>query len=119
MKVLVTGGAGFIGSHTVDLLVERGHGVVILDCLDPQVHGAAAKLPSYVERHVAAGKAAFVYGRGEDRARRPRPAARAGRRPPPPRPYTESNAVGTATVLDAMIALLPSRRRLVVASSIS
>lgn len=38
MKVLVTGGAGFIGSHTVDLLLERGHNVRILDNLQPRVH---------------------------------------------------------------------------------
>jgi len=38
MKVLVTGGAGFIGSHTVDLLLERGHEVRILDSLQPRVH---------------------------------------------------------------------------------
>ena len=33
MKVLVTGGAGFIGSHLVDRLVEEGHQVVIVDNL--------------------------------------------------------------------------------------
>lgn len=38
MKVLVTGGAGFIGSHTVDLLLERGYEVRILDSLQPRVH---------------------------------------------------------------------------------
>ena len=38
MKVLVTGGAGFIESHTVDLLVERGFDVRILDNLEDQVH---------------------------------------------------------------------------------
>lgn len=37
-KVLVTGGAGFIGSHIVDLLVDEGYNVRILDNLDPQVH---------------------------------------------------------------------------------
>src|SRR5262245_24396750 len=38
MKVLVTGGAGFIGSHTCDRLVELGHEVVVLDALMPPVH---------------------------------------------------------------------------------
>lgn len=37
-KVLVTGGAGFIGSHTVDVLIENGYEVVVLDNLEPQVH---------------------------------------------------------------------------------
>jgi dTDP-L-rhamnose 4-epimerase len=40
MHVLVTGGAGFIGSHTVDGLVERGHAVRILDSLEKPVHQA-------------------------------------------------------------------------------
>ena len=38
MKVLVTGGAGFIGSFIVDRCVEKGHEVTIFDNLDPQVH---------------------------------------------------------------------------------
>lgn len=38
MKALVTGGAGLIGSHIVDLLLERGHSVRILDNLEPTVH---------------------------------------------------------------------------------
>jgi len=37
-RVLVTGGAGFIGSHTVDVLLEKGYDVRILDSLQPRVH---------------------------------------------------------------------------------
>ena len=46
-KVLVTGGAGFIGSFLVDRLVELGHEVTIYDNLDPQVH-LGGKPPSFL-----------------------------------------------------------------------
>jgi dTDP-L-rhamnose 4-epimerase len=51
MRVLVTGGAGFIGSHTVDLLLEKGYQVRILDNLQPRVHprGKPAWLPEEAE----------------------------------------------------------------------
>jgi dTDP-L-rhamnose 4-epimerase len=38
MKILVTGGAGFIGSHIVDELIALGHNVVVVDDLDPAAH---------------------------------------------------------------------------------
>lgn len=38
-KILVTGGAGFIGSHTVDLLIKSKYQPIIIDNLEPQVHG--------------------------------------------------------------------------------
>ncbi len=47
-NVLVTGGAGFIGSFIVDALVEKGHKVRILDNLEPQVHGKEQKKPDYL-----------------------------------------------------------------------
>ncbi len=48
MNLLVTGGAGFIGSHLVDALVEAGHRVRVLDSLEPQVHGADRARPAYL-----------------------------------------------------------------------
>jgi len=40
VRILVTGGAGFIGSHVADLLAERGHEPLLLDALLPQAHGS-------------------------------------------------------------------------------
>jgi dTDP-L-rhamnose 4-epimerase len=47
MRVLVTGGAGFIGSHVVDALVAAGHEIVVVDALLPQAHGGTA--PSWCD----------------------------------------------------------------------
>ncbi|WP_034269636.1 NAD-dependent epimerase/dehydratase family protein [Haloechinothrix halophila] len=50
MRVLVTGGAGFIGSHVADLLAEHGHDPVLLDALVPTAHDGGEP-PGYVSRH--------------------------------------------------------------------
>lgn len=50
--VLVTGGAGFIGSHLCDQLLADGHRVRVLDNLSPQVHGDAAGRPDYLDGDV-------------------------------------------------------------------
>jgi UDP-glucose 4-epimerase len=50
MKVLVSGGAGFIGSHIVDALLREGHGVAVIDDLSS---GSRDNLPAGVPLHVA------------------------------------------------------------------
>ena len=59
--VLVIGGAGFIGSHTVDALLDRGHKVRVLDALVPAVHPEGI-LPDYLP-----ADAEFIHGDLRDR----------------------------------------------------
>ena len=61
MRVLVTGGAGFIGSHTADRLLEEGHDVRILDNLQKPVHLKGK--PDYIPEH-----AEFILGDVRDKA---------------------------------------------------
>jgi dTDP-L-rhamnose 4-epimerase len=51
-RVLITGGAGFIGSHLADALLQRGYRVRILDALIEQVHGGSPDFPAYLAREV-------------------------------------------------------------------
>ncbi|MBI4489155.1 MAG: NAD-dependent epimerase/dehydratase family protein [Deltaproteobacteria bacterium] len=55
MKVLVTGGGGLVGLHTVDGLQEEGHEVVVIDNLDSQVHGQSDGYPVNLKRHANKG----------------------------------------------------------------
>jgi dTDP-L-rhamnose 4-epimerase len=52
MRILITGGAGFIGSHLADDLIQRGHRVRALDSLSSQVHGDDTRRPDYLHPDV-------------------------------------------------------------------
>jgi dTDP-L-rhamnose 4-epimerase len=126
MNVLVTGGAGFIGSYVVDALLSRGHTVRVLDNLDPQVHGAKRTLPSYFNHG-----AEFQQGDVRDRAAVDRAlegievvfhqaaAVGVGQSMYEIKHYMDVNTVGTAVVLEAMVARKAQFKKLVVASSMS
>jgi len=123
-KVLITGGAGFVGSHVADELIRSGYSVRMLDNLAPQVHGTRARRPSYLT-----GEVEFVRGDVRD----PDAMARAlenidsvfhfaaivgvGQSMYEIANYTSSNSLGTAILLEAL-ANQPVER-LIVASSMS
>lgn len=123
MKTLVTGGAGFIGTHLVRELVRRGDQVVILDSLEEQVHGATnPDLPRSVELIVgdvgdrAAADRALA---GADRVVHLAAAVGVGQSMYEIARYTERNTMQTAIFLERLVAQRPLPGRLVVASSMS
>jgi dTDP-L-rhamnose 4-epimerase len=131
MRVLVTGGAGFIGSHVVDRLVERGHDVVVLDNLDPQVHGADAAVPLNLSAHIEAARIEFVRGdirdrgavqlalRGVDAVAHLAAAVGVGQSMYEPYYYTDVNVAGQGMLMEEMAREPQRYRRFVVASSMS
>jgi dTDP-L-rhamnose 4-epimerase len=123
MRTLVTGGCGFIGSHLVKSLLERGDDVVVLDSLEPQVHdGAAAALPEAVELHTGSVGDADIADRalqGVDRVVHLAAAVGVGQSMYEIAAYVEKNTFATAVFLERAVAASPRPRRLVVASSMS
>jgi dTDP-L-rhamnose 4-epimerase len=121
--VLITGGAGFIGSHLADELLAHGYGVRALDNLTPQVHEAGGR-PDYLDDGVE-----LVAGDVRDRDALERAlrdadavvhlAARVGvgQSMYELAEYAAANTQGTAVLLEAI--LDRPVRRLVVASSMS
>jgi UDP-glucuronate 4-epimerase len=102
MNVLVTGGAGFIGSHVVERLLARGDAVTVLDDFNDFYD------PAIKRRNIAGLKATFI--EGDIRGKLPAGkfdaivhlAARAGVRPSlaQPRLYTDVNVAGTQNLLE-------------------
>jgi dTDP-L-rhamnose 4-epimerase len=124
MNVLITGGAGFIGSHLADQLVGRGHRVRALDLLTPQVHGQDAVRPEYLNRDVELMQgdvrdAAQVRKalKGIDAVYHFAAAVGVGQSMYRIVDYTMTNHVGTAVLLEAIVER--PIKRLVVASSMS
>ncbi len=123
-RILITGGAGFIGSHLANSLVEQGARVRILDVLKEQVHGAEGQFPSYL--HAEVEKVAGDI-RDRDAVRKAlqgvthvyhfAAAVGVGQSMYEIEHYTDVNNRGTAVLLEAL--LQNPVQRLVVASSMS
>ena len=123
MRTVITGGAGFIGSHVADELLRHGHSVRVLDSLDEQVHPSRQR-PEYldpdVELHVGDVRDPASVARAIDGAEAVIHLAAkvgVGQSMYEVRTYADVNELGTATLLQALIG--SKVRRLLVASSMS
>ena len=122
-KVLITGGAGFIGAHLATQLLEQGEQVRVLDCLHPQVHRDGAR-PGYLAadaelvvgdvRDADAVSKALI---GVDQVVHLAARVGVGQSMYEISEYTSVNGVGTGVLLEAL--LEHPVERLVVASSMS
>ena len=123
-RILITGGAGFVGSHTADALLAAGHTVRIFDSLDSQVHSAG--LFSYVPEG-----SEFVLGDVRNQAQLSKAvrdvdvifhlaaAVGVGQSMYQIAHYTATNNLGTANLLQAIIETRSEVEKIVVASSMS
>jgi len=126
-RILVTGGAGFIGSRTVLRLLELGHRVTVLDSLSPQVHGDDPTT-SYTLGLIR-GKCEFVRGSVNDMQTVLQLVSRSdavlhlaaetgtGQSMYQVSDYVQTNVVGTAVLAEAILAKGDSVQRVVLASS--
>ncbi len=123
-SVLITGGAGFIGSFLVDELVKLGHEVTIFDNLESQVHNG--KIPEYINQ-----KAIFVKGDIRDYNKLKSEVIKAdiifnfaarvgvGQSMYQVKEYVDTNELGTANLMHALANEEHDVKKVVVASSMS
>lgn len=123
-RILVTGGAGFIGSHLANELLSKGYEVRALDNLTPQVHGSSRKRPAYLSQDVELQIGDIRNPTAVNRALRGVDAVfhlvaivGVGQSMYQVQEYTSVNNVGTAVLMEALIKR--PIERLVVASSMS
>lgn len=124
MNILVTGGAGFIGSHLVDALIERGHKVRIIDSIVEQVHGAnvPAHLNSsaeFIRADVNDAAAVAAALDGIDVVYHQAAEVGVGQSMYEIVRYVKANDLGTAVLLEEMIKRPAQFKKLIVASSMS
>ena len=128
-SILVTGGAGFIGSHLVDNLIANGNHVRVLDNLDPQIHGPGRLLPDYYN-----SKAEYIIGdirnnsilrsavKGMEIIYHLAATVGVGQSMYNIQRYVDVNCGGTASLLDVIVNEQKNRRcvkKIIVASSMS
>jgi len=125
MNVLITGGAGFIGTHLAKRLLHEGCEVAVLDNFSSQVHAGVTQLPSEIAPHVELHKADVRDSEAVAKALRGRDVlvhlaaeTGTGQSMYEVKRYQEVNIGGTATVLELLMSRPECRvPRVVVASS--
>jgi dTDP-L-rhamnose 4-epimerase len=126
MNILVTGGAGFIGSYVCKGLQNKGHHVIVLDNLDPQIHGEDAKWPHYMpsgtENHVGDVRDRLLVRKllkKSDAVIHLAAAVGVGQSMYKIEHYCSVSVMGTAILLEEIIPVKNQIKKIVVASSMS
>jgi dTDP-L-rhamnose 4-epimerase len=124
LSILVTGGAGFIGSHLVDALVETGHRVRILDALVEQVHGGGTPehlnpAAEFIQGDICDVDAVSRALEDIDVVYHEAAEVGVGQSMYEIVRYVKANDLGTAVLLEEMIKRPRQFRKLLVASSMS
>ena len=123
--ILITGGAGFIGSRLAAALIAQGHTVRVLDTLSPQIHGADAQAPAwtqqpaiqFVQGSVTDKLALTQITKGVDAVVHLAAETGTGQSMYEIARYNEVNTQGTALLMDIMVSMGEARPSRVVLTS--